>query len=141
MRDELEQQLHDEYPDLYAALDATEGDDLYKTPLAQYGIQCGDGWYGLLDALSAFVTGQADDETIVLHQVKQKFGGLRFYHGGIPDALPERQRQMIFGAITFAEQFADQLCELCGQPAVENSAPMSRARCADCLDSRPPLDQ
>lgn len=141
MRDELEQQLHDEYRDLYAALDADEGDDLYKTPLARYGVQCGDGWYGLLDALSAFVTDQAGDETIVLHQVKQKFGGLRFYHGGLPDALSQRQRQMIFGAITFAEQFSDQICELCGQPAVENDAPMSRARCVDCRDARRAVDR
>lgn len=141
MRDELEQQLHDDYPDLYAAFDASEGDELYKTPLAQYGMQCDDGWYGLIDALSSFVESQTDDAQIVAHQVKQKFGGLRFYHGGVPDAVSDRRTQMIFGAITFAEQFSTEICELCGQPAVENGAPMSRARCEDCRNSRSPPDR
>lgn len=45
---------------------------------------------------------------VVVQQVKEKLGGLRFYYSGGDD--------YIAGAVTMAELMADHTCEVCGTP-------------------------
>jgi hypothetical protein len=71
-------------------------------------ISCGKGWYPLVIATDAKLA--AIDPDYVVHQVKEKFGGLRYYHqihgdyklGAEIEAEAERQSFTI--------------CEVCGEP-------------------------
>lgn len=75
-------------------------------------LSVGDGWFDLLDKLCTKLQALSDatGEQIVAAQVKEKFGGLRFYlHNHSPEAD-------IF--IAQAEQKAAITCEECGAPGV-----------------------
>jgi hypothetical protein len=53
-----------------------------KKSLMYWGICCNDGWYDLIDKLCADLRQMIDKESlegIQVEQVKEKFGGLRFY--------------------------------------------------------------
>ena len=104
MTPELDKQLCDKYPKIFS--------DRYKSPQESclaFGIECGDGWYEILDTLCYAATHtwttsiKIDEEdakklliekskyndcyyleipapTMVAAQVKEKFGTLRFYY-------------------------------------------------------------
>lgn len=60
-------------------------------------------------------------EWIVVDQIKEKFGGLRFYyHGG---------DEHIAGMVTMAETWADRTCEKCGNKGVRRSGGWIRTLC------------
>lgn len=77
-------------------------------------ISCGRGWSGLLHTLCAELQRQTDQHgapQVVVYEIKQKYGGLRFNtQGGSPlhDAL-----------IDFAELLSECMCEVCGAPGIE----------------------
>ena len=77
MDEKLEGRLVKRYPTLYRDYKG----DMQKTCMA-WGMACGDGWYILLDNLSSELTslGKKYNLEIVADQVKEKFGGLRFYY-------------------------------------------------------------
>lgn len=84
----------------------------FRTPLGQFGVECGPGWRGILERLSdaleaELAAGRAD---ACCAQVKQKFGTLRVYMLG---ACTPSMRQ----AITEAEEACSRACERCGRPA------------------------
>lgn len=54
-----------------------------------------------------------DDMIVVADQVKEKFGGLRFYWHS--ENLPEDSYQRISGAIDMAEMRSEDICEECGE--------------------------
>ena len=70
MKEELEKKLVEKYPNLYKDY----GGDMTKTCM-HWGFAHGDGWYNLIDELST----KLEPHGIVAAQVKEKFGGLRFY--------------------------------------------------------------
>ena len=63
-----------------------------------------------------------------MHQIKEKFGGLRFYYAG-----GTGNDARIDELIAQAERVAAQTCELCGAPAV----PAARAGSGRCATSMP----
>ena len=73
-------------------------------------ISCDAGWYPIIVELDRDLA--ALDPDYELHQVKEKFGGLRFYarsrNPDLVDAFAERIKQ--------AEQLCDRTCETCGAP-------------------------
>ena len=73
-------------------------------------IQCGDGWYFLIDFLcdtiQDFIDNNEFAEQIKLVEVKEKIGGLRLYTDGGGD--------LIYGMIWFAEAMSRKICEKCG---------------------------
>jgi len=77
MNEKLEAELVKRYPILYQDYKG----DMHKTCMS-WGITCGDGWYHILDNLSRELTdiGNKYNLKIVADQVKEKFGGLRFYY-------------------------------------------------------------
>jgi hypothetical protein len=91
------------------------------------GIECGDGWFGLIDALCQYLQETTDrglEPQIVAIQVKEKLGGLRFYVRGSQASRSQR------GAIAFAELLSQQLCEICGAWGATISATGNlRTRC------------
>jgi len=77
MDEKLEQELVKRYPKLYK----DHGGDPRQTCMA-WGLAVGDGWYHILDNLSAglmLLSGKYGID-IIADQVKEKFGGLRFYY-------------------------------------------------------------
>lgn len=77
MKKELEMKLVVKYPIIFSQY----GGDMRDTCMA-WGMSCSDGWYNLLDELCENVTTLIGnkDITVTAEQVKEKFGGLRFYY-------------------------------------------------------------
>lgn len=75
--------------------------------------ECGDGWfeliYELCDKLNElYLQNNVDPAEIQILQIKEKYGGLRFYTGGLIDG----GHDIIY---TYEEQ-SYEICEVCGKP-------------------------
>jgi hypothetical protein len=71
-------------------------------------VSCRDGWFDLIDTLCAGlqdVTKHGGPQ-VVATDVKEKYGGLRFYHAGVNDEQD--------GMIQLAEALSERICEVCG---------------------------
>lgn len=108
-------------------------DELY--PLPMFGFECGIGWYDLLSDLLEGIdsylktdAGKALDGFSIV-QIKEKFGGLRFYvHGG---------DSYINGLINKAEDLADNTCEFCGSnESIMRSTGWIVTACKNCTENR-----
>ena len=78
-----------------------------EDPIKERGFFCvGNGWLGLVKTLIEDLIQLGWDKQIC--QVKQKFGGLRFY---INDGSKE-----VFDKITESEKKSYEICEKCGEP-------------------------
>jgi len=141
MRTELDEALCAKYPLIFKDRNA----DMRTTAMC-WGLECGDGWYNIIDILCGLLTSdyrqakdrydhllevgaggvlygtklvtqeaideakvKLDEETFkvpVAAQVKEKFGGLRFYVNGTTDKH--------HNYISFAESMSYRTCEECG---------------------------
>lgn len=136
MDSELEEELANEFPDLFELYDVSPDD--IDGPLPQIttvGIQCGDGWFSLIRSLCEFITQQGVD--VYLVQIKEKFGGLRFYYHVSEGAeVDEARMQMVNGAASFARVMSRSICEECGRPGDERrDTGWIKTRCDDCYDA------
>ena len=122
MRDELADKLVKKYPTLFKNY---KGD--MRTTCMAWGICTGDGWYDLLDELCS----KLEPYGVVAAQIKEKFGGLRFYL----EATPSDKWDEIHGYIHEAERKSYKTCELCGQPGDLKGGGWVRCRCDDCENS------
>ncbi len=124
------------------AVTPESGDDLREYlrddlgPFDQRGVECDDGWFAIIDRLSQscekeiddlIAQGVAKESWLRIAQIKEKFGGLRFYiHGTVSDEL----RAQIEHA-EFVESF--RICEQCGGPGeVRQSRRWSHTFCDAC---------
>lgn len=116
----------------YSELFRDRNGDPAKTAMC-WGFECGDGWYSLIDSICEHLMAdvnrledrikaefykeedknkfreqliEARKNIPVVVQIKEKFGGLRFYVDG---ATKEQ-----FDYIQFAENFSYRICEDCG---------------------------
>ena len=82
-------------------------------------MQCGshmrEGWYDLVLELDIAISEIYPFYTV--DQVKEKFGGLRYYIGTLPDILPQPQHDEINRLIHEAEEKSCEVCDICGEPA------------------------
>jgi hypothetical protein len=107
MKIELQRQLVEKYPNLFADYGASPK----VSPMA-FGFECGDGWYDLLDTLCTqlLTLKPANDGKnplpLTALQVKEKYGTLRFYVGPCTDEAS--------AVIQFAEEMSAKICETCG---------------------------
>lgn len=109
MKAELQEKLYSKYPKIFRQKDLP----MNQTCMC-WGIECGDGWYDILDTLCAWIQNRIDwqnrkEETVgqvEAVQVKEKFGGLRFYINGGDEE--------IYAAISMAEALSYRVCEICG---------------------------
>ena len=141
MKRELDEALCAKYPLIFKDRNA----DMRTTAMC-WGLECGDGWYNIIDVLCGLLTSEyrgaknrydhfvevgaggilygtktvtqeaideakakLDEETLkvpVAVQVKEKFGGLRFY----VQAATDKHYQYI----SFAESMSYRTCESCG---------------------------
>lgn len=101
----------------------------YCIPPTPCWSQVGDGWVPIIEKLIQELIAIGWDK--VLHQVKEKFGGLRFYCGHTTDEMD--------ALINDAEAEADKTCEYCGQPGMMNCTKANGTRawiktlCTACI--------
>ncbi|WP_434717218.1 hypothetical protein P5X00_39860 (plasmid) [Paraburkholderia sp. A2RO-4L] len=109
MSPELTMQLYERYPLIFAR----------RPPLS-----CGDGWFDLLDKLCWSLQTETTNggPQVLASQVKEKFGGLRFYLAG---ARNEAHR----GMIDLAEALSSRICEVCGDRGKTIGPAWFRTRC------------
>ena len=82
----------------------------YDLPFDLFGAECGEGWKCLYEPIIEWIknynVNKPKEEQIEIHQIKEKFGGLRFYCNFYTDELKEMIRN--------AEQESFRVCEFCG---------------------------
>jgi hypothetical protein len=111
MKEELDSYLCKTYPKLFVNRDLP-----MKETAMCWGFSCGDGWFNIINQLCQTIQHHIDwknkDKEVVqqvtVDQVKEKFGGLRFYYTGGDD--------YIRGVVSMAEAMASVTCEDCGNP-------------------------
>ena len=124
MRDELDKQLCERYPKIFRDRHAP----MTETCMC-WGLEVGDGWYPVIDRLCSQIQNHIDwrnrdSETVtqvVATQVKEKFGGLRFYYDGGDDVVD--------GMVRMAESWAGATCEECGSPGERRGGGWIRTLC------------
>lgn len=142
MKKELDEALCAAYPKIFKD---RRGD--VKETLMCWGFECGDGWYQVLDSLCGNIQHHIDwshknhawdlkwneehqEEQrpvrepvpqVVAVQVKEKFGGLRFYYDG--------GDEQISGMVRMAESWAANTCETCGSPGKMRNGGWIRTLC------------
>ncbi len=138
MSPELDSKLCEKYPKIFVNRYA----DIRTTAMC-WGFECGDGWYNIIDALCANIQGyitrtndwrerllkdnpynnKIPDELpqVVAVQVKEKFGGLRFY--------VDRSDSVVDALISMAESMSYRTCEVCGSPGKSRNGGWIRTLC------------
>lgn len=91
-----------------------------------WGFDCCDGWLKLIDQLSADITAldEKNGTQTIAVQVKEKFGGLRFYIEGGSDAIHD--------LIDAAENESLKTCEMCGEPGERRGGGWISTECDAC---------
>lgn len=100
----------------------------YPKILGKVYLEIGEGWYNVIDKLCHWLQFNTDHNShtgkypqVVAVQVKEKFGGLRFYVNG----ASEEQ----YSVISFVEFFAGSLCEVCGEPGTRRDGDWVQTLC------------
>lgn len=124
MNKELDAALCSDFPNLYRAR---------NWPMNQtcmcWGFDVGDGWHDLIRDLSVklekaiLALPEAERESYYAQQVKEKFGGLRFYMSCQTDEMDV--------AIDEAEKRASKTCETCGKPGKLTGSGWLRTSCEE----------
>lgn len=96
--------LFKKYPNLF------RGKDLSMRETAMcWGIECGSGWYGIIDELCAKIQAHCEEngyDDVMFSQCKEKYGTLRVYVNFGSDE--------IYAYIDVAQEKSSHVCELCG---------------------------
>lgn len=98
------------------------------------GIDCDAGWYPILVQLDKDIAALHPDYEV--YQVKEKFGGLRYYIGGTPQEVTVEVHKLI----SEAESLSLVTCELCGEPGTLRDQRWVRTLCDAHKDYKPVLD-
>jgi hypothetical protein len=123
MDPKLEKQLIEKYPKIFRQV---------NLPMTQtcmcWGIECGDGWYDLLDSLCYCIQEHCNQTEKIIQleatQIKEKFGGLRFYVYGGDDYTD--------GLVRLAELMSYNICEYCGNRGKSYDDGWVRTMCEKC---------
>lgn len=106
-----------------------------------WGFECGSGWFNIIDTLCGAAQHhidwkikkvedpqEAENLQIVATQVKEKFGGLRFYYMGGDDVID--------GIVRMAESISYKTCEHCGVPGKKRDGGWILTLCDSCHEER-----
>jgi hypothetical protein len=124
MREELDKKLVESFPNLYADRNAS-----MQVTCMCWGFP-GDGWYDLIFELSKklelmiLLLPEEARKEMKASQVKEKFGGLRFYMTYYDKEMAQ--------LISKAERDSLHICEECGKPGQLIQAGWLYTSCKDC---------
>lgn len=104
-----------------------------QEPFELFGVECDKGWGELIQPLFDWIekyNKEHEDDPIVIQQVKEKFGGLRFYVSYEPDELSRM--------IHKAEGDSYGICEVCGSKidVGHTSSGWIKTICRKCIQKR-----
>lgn len=125
MSPELDKLLCEKYPKLFRDRNASE-----QVTCMCWGLAVGDGWFNILDKLCGNIQSHIDWKErqdpgscpqVILEQVKEKFGTLRFYYQGGDD--------YINGLVSMAESMTEVTCEECGASGKRHGGGWIRTLC------------
>lgn len=93
------------------------------------GFDVGEGWYDIVETLCSHIQRHIDWKNehnepvpqVVVNQIKEKFGGLRFYYNGGDDT--------VHGMVHIAEAWASHSCETCGDKGKRRGGGWIRTLC------------
>ena len=102
MKNELEDKLKEEFPQIFCDL----RDSKPSESCMCFGIECNNGWYDLIRNLCLEIKKLEVPKEFKTTQVKEKFGGLRFYVSSETDEINK--------LIDQAEMKSYKVCEDCG---------------------------
>ncbi len=98
-------------------------------PKMTFGFGCSDGWFDIVYNLCSCIQDYIDNDNckqIIVTQVKEKFGGLRFYTYGGDD--------YVRGMIWFAGSLSYNICERCGAKGKLRTCNWYKTLCDDCYE-------
>jgi hypothetical protein len=131
MKQKLDETLCKKYPLIFA----DRNKSMMETCMC-WGFEHGDGWYNIIDSLCGQIQHHIDWQNknfekghaqykqvpqVVVSQVKEKFGTLRFYYHGGDDVID--------GMVRMAESWSAVACEECGAPGTQNSRGWIKTLC------------
>lgn len=125
MNSDLEKKLVADFPKLYIGVLASSSRSRMSS-----GFECDDGWFDLIYDLSKKIEKKNDsiknpDCYYVAAQVKEKFGGLRFYIHNDDYDVREWVRE--------AEEASLHICEICGSKKdIKQTKGYIKTLCGDC---------
>jgi hypothetical protein len=113
--DEFAKRMEEKYPKMFAQ------------PYGGFAI--GEGWWPIIESLCSNIQHYINWKNkesevvpqVVVAQIKEKFGGLRFYYEGGDDR--------IYGMVSMAESWADKSCETCGAPGTSGGKGWIKTLC------------
>ena len=119
--DAFEQRMKEKYP------------KMFSNPYGGFAV--GAGWWPIIESLCANIQSHVDWKQeqkekygrgegctqVTVAQIKEKFGGLRFYYDGGNDTVD--------GMVRMAESWAARSCEECGKPGTSRSGGWIRTLC------------
>lgn len=76
-----------------------------------YGMECNDGWKDIIERTHEKL--KYVDPDYKISQIKEKFGGLRYYYSTLFE-YESIERKIMDDIVTVAELEASHTCELCG---------------------------
>lgn len=131
MREDLDKLICEKYPLIFQ----NRHENMQKT-LMCFGFCHGDGWCNIIDNLCDGIQKHCDSKKaagdpgfqVVAVQVKEKYGGLRFYINGGDDH--------IYDLIRVAEKASYETCEECGDPGKLNQDGWWTTTCEPCMQKR-----
>ena len=137
MNEELDKILCEKYPKIFR----DRNKSMQETCMC-WGFSHGDGWYNIIEAACRNIqnhidwkrkqepyASMTDEEFDEIHQpvaaqVKEKFGGLRFYVDNSDD--------YVRGVIAMAESMSYRTCEDCGAPGKQSGKGWIKTVCDTC---------
>mgnify|MGYP003653947129 CR=1 FL=1 len=130
MKKGLQETLFEKYPKIFRQKDLP----MQQTCMC-WGICTGDGWYNIIDTLCHGIQHRIDwkiktnspIEQVEATQVKEKWGGLRFYYEGGDDYIE--------GLVSMAEALSMTSCINCGIPVEETTRSWNKI-CPSCEQMR-----
>ena len=129
MKKEKEKELVNKYPNLFRDYCG----DMRTTCLA-WGFECGGGWYDLIDSIGKRLIELNLEDKVIAVQVKEKFGGLRFYYNGVH--LSDIEFDKVRSIIDKAEEESYSTCEVCGDKGEVRGDGWLKTLCGDCNEKR-----
>lgn len=122
MKKNLESKLYSKYHNIFKDIDA------------RWRLECGDGWYSIIDNLCAGIDMVLNEEPTIREyikalQVKSKSGLLKVYMN--------HNHSKIVSLVTDAEIQSESVCEICGLPGrLISDCGWYVVRCEKCLPSK-----